>query len=218
MTLPPKTRGVFASRDQDLTRFAATLGRLCDALPALGAALVDSEGETVDYAGSLSPFDVKVAAAEWQIIAEQLRNSTFTPWNRSELMVVRAQRKSFALLPLSEGYGLVICLPYGAFQLSHRAANEAIREVCQEAYLEVPKAYRGESWLRVDVRESSPPSRHPEAVWIRNTWQGVLVLGRYQGQELLEKEIGFRVRFDTGLETTLVRERFGRWYSDHIIS
>ncbi len=212
-----KWRRAFASRDQDLTSFAAALGRLCDALPALGAALVDGEGETVDYAGSMQPFDIKVAAAEWQIIADQLKNSPVDDWRRTRQFIARARTRSFALIPLTEGYSLVVCLPYGAFNLSHRALSEAIREVCEEACLDLPEHYRSELWLRVDVRESDAPIRRPEAVWMKDTWKKVIVLGTYHGDELLERELGFRVRFDSGLETTLVRERLGRWYSDHLI-
>jgi hypothetical protein len=111
---------------------------------------------------------------------------------------------------------LVVCLPFGAFHLSHRATSEAIREVCHEAQLAVPAPF-AEQWLRVDVRESTPPLRRPQAVWMKDTWKSVVVLGLYQGDELLEREVGFRVRFDSGLETTLIRERLGRWYSDHVI-
>ena len=210
-----KTGRSFATRDQDVTRFAATLGRLCDALPALGASLVDGEGETVDYAGSMTPFDIKVAAAEWQIVLDLVRSTAFDPWRSSRQISVRARRKSFAMFPLTEGYALIVCLPYAAFHLSHRATNEAIREVCEEAQLEVPRQYHNEFWLRVDVRESPPPRRRPRAVWMKNQWKDVIVLGRCHG--LLEREIGFRVRFDSGLEATLVRERFGRWYSDHVL-
>jgi hypothetical protein len=61
-----KRQGTLAVRDQAVSEFSGTLMRLCDATAAFGAALVDAEGETVDYAGSLSPFEIRVAAAEWR--------------------------------------------------------------------------------------------------------------------------------------------------------
>ena len=46
----PQRRGL-VERDQHASRFSAILLRLCEATFALAAALVDSGGETVDYAG-----------------------------------------------------------------------------------------------------------------------------------------------------------------------
>ncbi|MEN9578992.1 MAG: hypothetical protein RJA70_2001 [Pseudomonadota bacterium] len=207
----------FATRDQDLTSFAATLGRLCDSLPALAAALVDAEGETVDYAGSMTPFDIKVTAAEWQIVADLIKHSVIEAWRSADILMVRARGRSYALFLLPVGYSLVICLPYGAFTTSHRAIAEAVREICEEAGMPLPARYQDELWLRVDVQESGPPLRRPEAVWMKGAWKEVEVLGVFLGAELHPREIGFRVRFESGLEATLVRERLGRWYSDHLI-
>ncbi len=62
-----KRRKTLVARDQAVSAFSGALMRLCDAIAAHGAALVDAEGETVDYAGSLSPFEIRVAAAEWRL-------------------------------------------------------------------------------------------------------------------------------------------------------
>ncbi len=68
-------KALFGARDQAASNFAATLGRLCDAVPAVSAALVDGEGETVDYSGSLSPYEIRVAAAEWQLVVANVAAS-----------------------------------------------------------------------------------------------------------------------------------------------
>jgi hypothetical protein len=68
-----KRRRRGAVRDQSDSAFSAILGQLCDDCGALAAALVDGEGETVDYAGLLSPYEIKVAAAEWRIVLAVVR-------------------------------------------------------------------------------------------------------------------------------------------------
>jgi hypothetical protein len=57
-------------RLQSKTGFTAILETLVKALPGgVGVALVDAEGEAVDYAGDrIDPFDVKVTAAQWRIL------------------------------------------------------------------------------------------------------------------------------------------------------
>ena len=54
------------ARDQAETAFTAILASLVERVPgAHAAALVDAEGETVDYAGDGEPFFLRVAAAAW---------------------------------------------------------------------------------------------------------------------------------------------------------
>ena len=63
---PPKS--VFP-RDTDPTPFTPILDALLGRLPgAVAAALVDREGETVDYSGRGDPFDMKVAAAHGRLL------------------------------------------------------------------------------------------------------------------------------------------------------
>ena len=61
---------------QKRTGFTACLETLVEtSAGCLGAVLVDGEGETVDYAGRLAPYDVKLAAAHFQIVLRELCNS-----------------------------------------------------------------------------------------------------------------------------------------------
>jgi hypothetical protein len=182
---------------------------------AVGAALVDPEGETVDYAGSLDPFDVKVMAAEWCIMLALLRESTFPGWARTDEVLVRCSQHSFAIFALGEGYALVLQLLPHAFVVSHRAVCEAIHDICEEAAIEVPDRFK-ERWARVDVRDGGRPSCRPEAVWMEGEWQDLEVLGRYLDDDLQPREMGFRTRVATGAEVTLVRERCGIWFADDL--
>lgn len=204
-----------SERDQARSAFTAALDRLCASLPARAAALVDGGGETVDYAGSLTPFEIRVAAAEWQIVLDRSRECSSSLFDSPNKIIVRAEGASFCLLPLTEGYALIVRLHLGAFIASDRAWSEAIRLVCDEAGLPIPNAYKGQQWTRVCVDEKAGGSHRPQALRYGDTWHRVEVIGRYHGGELSQRERGFHVRLENGLETTLVRERLGRWFCDH---
>src|SRR5690606_24455291 len=124
----------------------------------------------------------------------------FVEWASTRELVLRASGASYAAIYLSDGYALVIRLSLRAFSVSRRALNEAIRELSEEASLDLPDWVRHEQWLRIDVRDDGSKAHRPEAVWLRHSWSRVQVLGRYHGIELLPLEVGYRVRFDDGQE------------------
>lgn len=204
-----------ARRDQAASAFNEALAQLCRSLPAVAAALVDAEGETVDYAGDLTPFEIRVAAAECRLVLEQAIRCRHLVGGSPHKLFIRARRASFCALPLPDGYAVVLRLAHGSFSVSDRAFSTPVRHLCEEAGWPVPPAYKGPRWLRVGVREGEAAHR-PEALQYEGDWQPVEVLGRYQGPDLHARELGFRVRMQNGLETTLVRERLGRWFSDHL--
>lgn len=210
-----RRRRSFAGRDQHVSAFGATLIRLCDALPAIGAALVDSEGETVDYAGTVDPFDIKVAAAECRILLSTLRASRVPHWNEASEIRLRGARKSFYIYALAEGYAVVMQLLPHAFNVSRRALAEAARELCAEGGLQLPTEFARERdmWWRVEVRCDDADLRRPSALWVDGTWCGVEVIGLY-AEDLSPRESGYRARLESGAEITLVREPLGRWYAD----
>jgi hypothetical protein len=205
-------RGLYGERDQAISNFAATLGRLCDAVPALAAALVDGEGETVDYSGRLSPYDTRVAAAEWQLVVGGLKEGDAQLTRPLEELQVRARRASYAAFAITEGYVLVLLLPRYVFNVSRRAVVEAVRELCQEAGLPVPARYTGEHWYHTEVQEDD--AARPCSVWLEQRWVTAVVIGRFSHPELIFVERGYRVMLEDGNELTLVRERLGRWYRE----
>jgi len=205
-------RALFGERDQALSTFAATLGRLCDVLPAHAAALVDGEGETVDYAGRLTPYETRVAAAEWQLVAAGLKEGDASLSPPIEELLVRARNGSYAAFSIDEGYILVLLLPKRAFSVSRRAVIEAIRELCKEAGLAVPARYFGEHWYHVEVQEDE--ETRPTSVWLEQKWMPALVIGRFSQPDATFVERGYRVMLEDGNELTLVRERLGRWYRE----
>ncbi len=204
-------------RDQDPTRFAAVLARLCESTAALGAALVDREGETVDYAGYIPPFDLKVAAAEGRLVLNRVVEAgSSLDWPATRELVVRAARLSFVAVPLSEGYALVLELRRHAGGISPRALAEAVRELCREACLEPPRGMAQERWEHVEVRTCSADRRRPLAIWRGGEWYPLEILGRYHEPQLGRSEVGYRVRLGARIDVSLVREPLGRWYAQDL--
>ena len=62
-----------------------------------------------------------------------------------------------------------------------------------------------------------PPTRStpPESLWRDGAWALLTILGHYQKSGAVT-EIGYRARWHSGAEITLVREPLGRWYADDI--
>jgi hypothetical protein len=211
---PPRTGPV--GREQDTTPFNTILLRLCDATPALGAALVDFQGETVDFAGTLDPFDIKVAAAEWRLVLDLVHASKFWSWSQANQLLARGARHSFAVVPLGDGYAIVAQLQRHAFGLSERAVAEAARGLCREAGIELAARGDAAQWARVEVRTTADDARRPDAIWLDGRWSSVVILGRYREQELPPGEVGYRVRIAAETDVSLIREPLGVWYADDL--
>lgn len=211
-TLPP--------RDQEASVFSAILMRLCEGTRAIGVALVDKEGETVDYAGYRDPFALRVMAAEWRIVLDVVREVARPGFADLTELAVRASRVSFAIVALGAGYALVLELPRRGFALSRRALAQAAREIEHEAELPPTLALQRERWSRVEVQTVASDRRRPEAVWIDGAWQPLVILGRHQVAGRRGRpargEVGYRARVPTGLEFALVREALGAWFASDL--
>jgi hypothetical protein len=211
-TTPPSARArrtsVAPPRDQHESAFHRILEALVKAQPsARAAALFDAEGETVDYAGQLDPFEVKVAAAHWQIVLAAWPE-TLTPRSIS----VRARHTGFVLRPLDEGYALVLILhPLATFAVSTRALASADLALRREAGL--GRLELAQPWYPIEVEPAAHDRRRPSRVLVDRAWHDLEVLGALVG--LGRRERGFRVRLVTsGAELMLVREPSGAWYVD----
>ena len=203
------------ARDQSPSGFNPALERLCQSVAGLSAALVDPEGETVDYAGCLDPFEIKVAAAEWSLIVRTLGGSRVLDWENTSEMCFRGKHRSFAVVLLSQGYALVVEMPTYSLCLSRRAVIQAVHEITTEAGLDLPETWKAmrERWTHVAVM-ADRRLRRPEAIWRAEEWQSVSILGRYRRDQLGRAESGYRVRIADGKETTLVREPLNHWYAE----
>lgn len=198
-------------RDQGVSAISAILMRLCEAGGVLGVALVDAEGETVDYSGRFTPFDLKVAAAEWRLVQAVIERSGVQSWAPMHELLVRSSGQSYAVRALSEGYALVMVLPRRAFSVSPRAVAAATDELRLEVGLwPVGSESRKVRWIRVEVRPARGP--RPEYLWSEGGWRVMTVLGRVT-DGLGRGELGYMVRLDSGSELLLVREPLGKWFA-----
>ncbi len=186
--------------------FASILADLVERTPgARAAALVDFDGETVDYASRSDPFDVRLAAAHWRIVLHEAQ----APFGPACVLSVRAARRSFLVKALPQGYALVVCLSCGVHSAEGgRALPMCVRRLAAEAGW--PQAAAA-AWQPVAViadargRPTGLQAAGAEA-------SGLEILGAVAGG-LARFERGWRVRSGS-LEATLVREASGHWYAD----
>lgn len=201
-------------RDQAESAFATILGDFIRRVPgAFAAALVDWDGECVDYAirrevaPDLDPFDVKVAGAHWAIVLDEIAQRPAL--GEPQTVVCRGAKRSFIVRTLPERYVLVVLLKKRAgFVSVARALDACERALAREANWTLPKG-RG-IWVPVDV-ETDGRAR-PAWLTMGALSCSVEVLGALT--RLRKRERGFRVRLASGGELNLVREVGNRWYAD----
>lgn len=210
-------RRTLVPRDQAASAFSSALLRLCEDTGAHTAALVDPEGETVDYAGALDPFDIKVTAAELRLVLALLAQTGVPQWANTHEMFIRARTRSYALIGLDAGYALVLQLVRHCSSLSTRALGEAVLDISREAGLRVPSHFTAfERWRRVAVRGTRDDPKRPRWVWHGGAWREVTVLGLYRDPDFQRRDLGFRAQLANGAEFFLVREPLGHWYADGV--
>lgn len=196
-------------RDQEPSIFTEILLRLVHATPGgIAAALVDFTGETVDYAGDLDPFELKVTAAHWQIVMSQVDPAKLGAVRQ---ITVRARGRSYLVRSIHERYWVVLVLHrHAAFAQSERALQEADAQLCEEAGFPLPSDVA--KWFGVEVETEPHDRARPARLRAGESWKRVEVMGCMVGLRPGEK--GFRVRLPNGAEMMLVRERPGRWFAD----
>jgi predicted regulator of Ras-like GTPase activity (Roadblock/LC7/MglB family) len=230
-------------RDQQETGFTSILTTLVARLPGVrAAAMVDGDGETVDYAGLGDPFGVRVTAAHWRIVLEQA--SLQKELQSLRWLSVRGARDSYLVYALSHGYALVLTFTRAPGLVRwQRAVATCARALGQEAgwapvqsteFLPVPPAawkalrrhLRGAEWFPVEI--VADERRRPRSVRIGDRLLALEILGtivshreRREGPSAhpiaaksARSERAWRVRLEQGVEATLVREAGGAWYTD----
>lgn len=178
---------------------------------ARGAALVDVEGETVDYVVRGDPFLLRVTAAHLRIVLEDIRRQVAL--RDARFVIVRGGRARFVVYGLPEGYAIVLSLPPGVDLLERcrRPLSDCALRLAKEAGWSA----RGmEPWHSADVR--SGDRGRPTAIQFGGSLEPVDILGRLAAG-LRPGERGWRVRLRTGVEATVIRERGGEWYADEAL-
>ena len=212
-----RARGrVAIDRDQEASPFSAILWRLCEGCAAHAAALVDKEGETVDYAGRISPYEIRVAAAELRLVLAFTRTAAVPGFCDVNEIRIRTGLRSYAIVGLGDGYAIVLELLRHSVSLSRRALAQAMRELELEAGISSVLHPGSTRWSRVQVRPSPEDARRPDAIWLEGSWQQVTVLGRYRSADLARRERGYLTRLQNGAEFSLVREPLGYWFVDEL--
>ena len=206
-------------RDQGASDFTSILERVvAETRSARAAALFDYEGETVDYAGNLDPFQIRIIAAHFQILLAELRDLPKVPAPRQ--LCIRAKGSAFVIRVIDDAYSLVVITHARApFAVSERVLRDAEVVLASEAGLSLVRS--GPKWRRVDVeldhdKRGAPVRVRPTPLGAAKAadWVGVLVLGAVVG--LAKRERGYRVRFDNGNEANLVCERARLWFVDDL--
>ncbi|HTJ81672.1 MAG TPA: hypothetical protein VL400_08095 [Polyangiaceae bacterium] len=197
-------------RDQEASPFSLILDDLIRAQPFVrAAAIFDFEGETVDYAGRIDPYELRVAAATFQMVVAELRECPILSATREIAITMRGS--GYLLRPLDESYSLLLQLrKLGTFSTSKRVLHEIDARIRAEAGL---AAGAPPEWFQVAVELGAKgrPERIRPVARSERTY-GVEVLGSVMG--LADRERGYRVRLDTGAELTLLRERKHLWFVD----
>lgn len=198
-------------RDQQESAFSAILSKLLALIPgARGAALVDSEGETVDYAGRAKPFDIRIAAAHFRIVLDEARSGLGLREVRS--IAVRAARASYLVQVLPEEYALVVVMMRSAgFSGWQRAVASCAHALGSEAGWKDRGSVLPPRWFPVTVLRDE--RRRPAAVRADGRLHPLEILGTLQAG-ISGRERAWRIRFESGLEATLVREPGGACYLD----
>jgi hypothetical protein len=213
-------RRALPERDQAASPFALILEQLLDAVPFVrGAVIFDSEGETVDYAGELEPFDMKIAAATLQIVIAELRGCRQLVHTHEISFGTR--RAGYVVRVLDESYSLLLIVrTLGTFAVSKRVLDETEARVLDEAGMPIRRV---PEWFRVEVDAAQKGGR-PRRVRpiapigadnLESPWLEVDVLGAVVGLGAGEK--GFRIRLTSGAEVTLLRESRRLWFVDERI-
>lgn len=214
-----RARGrVAIDRDQDASPFSAILWRLCEACGAHAAALVDKEGETVDYAGRISPYEIRVAAAELRLVLAFTRETGALGFTSVSDIRIRTGQRSYAIIALGDGYAIVLELVRHSVAVSPRAVLQATHELELEAGIQSVLRPGGARWTRVEVRSTPQDTRRPGALWLDGAWHAVTVLGRYRSADLDRRERGYLAQLPNGAEFPLVREPLGVWFAADLTS
>lgn len=202
------------ARAEDETPFTLILRKHIEATPgSLGAALVDGEGEAVDYAGdTLDPFDLKVAAAHWRLVLSDIERGKLSAEGGATMrLIVLTEKRSFVLTALPDGYALLSILEANA-AMGHadRSLDGTLRALHREAgWAFPPGAFR---WHPIEVEVDA--RARPTRIRVRHQWTEVVPIGRI-AQGLQPGEVGWRVDIThADCETTLVLGRDDHWYAD----
>ena len=200
------------------TGFSPILDRLVRQVTGCHAvAFTDDEGEAIDIAGRGTPFDIYVTGAHMRILLDEARLAGLGAVRQ---ICINGNKRSFVARTLRENCALTLLLaPRAALAVSSRAV-----EVATFA-LEVEAGFRSNdenpAWFPIDVTPPARPTRaraltlRPVSRSAAPPWRDFEVIGKLA--HLRRGERGYRIRLVNGMETMIVREALGTWWSDELL-
>ena len=205
-------------RDRPESRFGYILGGLLEAHRQVdSAAFVDGEGECIDYASRLEPYEAELAGAQLLVVtAELVRRMAGMNAGALILWTVEAGQRDFVVRRVTDEHCVVLALiSHGLTAHLLRSMSALADALRKEGGLEVPSwDARGEVY-QVHVRPSLGFGYAPQAVSLgEEAPTPVEVLGRWteRGSISTQEIICFRVRCQ-GRELTLTHDRsLDRWH------
>jgi hypothetical protein len=205
-------------RNRPASRFGEILAGLLDVHRQVDcAAFVDDNGECIDYASRLDPFEAELAGAHMLTVTNDMaRRMSGVGAGELVLWTVEALRRDFVVRRVTEDHCVVVAL------ISHGVTAHLLRSLAaladalrREGELAVPVwDARGEPF-HVSVRPSRGFGYAPESVALGEGGPTpVEVLGRWTERGFISAEevVCFRVRCE-GRELTLAHDRsLDRWH------
>jgi hypothetical protein len=210
--------GTALKRDRPESLFAVILRGFLQVHPAvLAAVFVDRDGECVDYASSLEPFDAQVIGAQLADVTRDLVGRV-PGWGAGALVLwlLEAGSREFVVRRVSEEHSVVAALQRGGVNARLLRSMGALAEALRR---EGALAAAGwEPWgerFAVELRRSAGGWGYaPSAIGGASGLLPVEVLGRWveRGSISAQEIVCFRVRCGPE-ELTLVYDRtLDRWH------
>ena len=204
-----------APRDLVESAFTPILRRLLHRTTGvLAVCFVDGEGECVDYASSLPPFESKVAGAQmtvtlWEVAAAMVRLMAGRTWH----LHVHSECRDVVARRVNDDYLLVVVLkPRALTRRLMGGIEQTVIELRREAGIDIPDWEPIADSVRVEVREATGWAYAPAAFFdeTETRVEIELVMGRWT--EGTDSRVCFRVQTQDGEELTLVHDRaLDRW-------
>lgn len=212
----PRAPGL--ARDRPESPFAHILAGFVEVhAEALSAAFVDRDGECIDYATRLDPFEAQVIGAQLSAVSADLaRRLAALQAGALILWVVEAERREFVVRRVTDEHIVTVALPAQSLNARVLRAMSALAEALRrEAGLAVPSWDPWGEPFQVAIRPSPGWGYAPCALQVgEGASQALEVLGRWteRGSISAEDIVCFRVRADDS-ELTLAHDRsLDRWY------
>jgi hypothetical protein len=183
----------------------------------LSATFVDAEGECIDYASRIEPYEAQLIGAQLSALSAELATRLGALHSGPlVLWVLEAARREFVVRRVTDEHLVVIALaPQGLSARLLRATTALAEALRREGGLSLPAWDPGGEAFEVQIRPSPGWGYAPCALQIGGAESRALeVLGRWteRGSISAEDVVCFRVRA-ADHELTLAHDRsLDRWY------